>query len=58
MELVCCVCGKLKVNGHWMHAKIPENTLLSHGYCLSCMNEVLDEIKKLHNDKNIDKAVA
>ena len=58
MELICCVCGKMKIDGHWVHSEIPEETLLSHGYCLTCMNEALIEIRRLRKKDDFGKAVA
>ncbi|MHC4870922.1 MAG: hypothetical protein ACYTFY_03670 [Planctomycetota bacterium] len=59
MELICCVCGKVKRNNSWVHTEVSEDELLSHGYCLICMEVALKEIKSSSIDSEaVHKDVA
>lgn len=43
---VCCVCGKIWVNGQWVEGPQKE-FMVSHGYCTECKNHAMVEIRKI-----------
>jgi hypothetical protein len=59
MELICCVCGKLKRQDAWVRAQPREGEPLSHGYCLECAEAFLRELRSTpRSPDSPDRAVA
>jgi len=48
MVIQCCVCKKVRVDGHWTR-KVPEplNEPVSHGYCPRCAEAAFAEIREI-----------
>jgi hypothetical protein len=48
MMRMCCVCHKVEREGAWESvACLPENELVTHGYCPECFVEAMAEINEL-----------
>lgn len=46
MELICCVCGRVKRDNEWVAEPARRDTLLSHGYCPACKEAFLVELRR------------
>lgn len=44
MLTICCICNKTKHNSDWVDEPLPEDTILSHGYCPQCYLKQMKEI--------------
>ena len=47
MELICCVCTKVKRNGRWVRETPAAGLPQSHGYCHDCFEAALRELHAL-----------
>lgn len=51
MVIQCCVCKKVRVNGHWREVPTQRiKDLVSHGYCPRCAEEAFAEIRQMRAD--------
>ena len=45
MKIVCCICAAL------IGEKPGDQALVSHGYCKSCFENAMDELRKEYKDE-------
>ena len=45
MTIQCCMCKKVKVDGHWVSRHSVSHGRVTHTYCPVCLALTLDEIK-------------
>lgn len=47
MQVQCCVCKRVRREGHWVRLKRAETLRdnVSHGYCPRCASKVLEDIR-------------
>lgn len=50
MEVQCCVCKKVRVDGQWMSPDLtpPVPNETSHGYCPVCADDAFREVREYH----------
>ena len=50
MEVQCCVCKKIRVEGRWtvIDTHAPRAAETSHGYCPSCADDAFREVREYH----------
>ncbi len=48
----CCDCGKIRVDGCWVHAVSPASGQFrtSHGYCPDCLDRAIAEVQSWGNE--------
>ena len=46
MNRMCCVCGKVKIDGHWQLIAGREIERVSHAYCPVCYETLMDEVER------------
>jgi len=46
MVKVCCVCRKIKQEGQWLGDKVSIGQKVSHVYCPSCFNDLMDAVDR------------
>ena len=51
LEVVCCVCGKVKRSGEWVQANPLPGCRVSHGYCRQCADRLLAEVKRYRRQR-------
>jgi hypothetical protein len=56
MEIVCCVCRKVKIGNNWVKKKDVDFESASHGYCPACYGRTLAIIREMNNPQ-LDKRV-
>lgn len=52
MIVQCCVCEKVREDGHWFvlaNPVDPHTTAVSHGYCPICADEAFGELYRRSN---------
>jgi hypothetical protein len=47
IEIICCVCGKVKRDGDWVDGQPAAGARLSHGYCHQCTERAMEELRAL-----------
>lgn len=45
MEKICCRCRRNERDGQWVRIKVDDEKVFSYGFCPSCYQETLAEIK-------------
>ncbi len=50
MQIVCCVCRKVKVGDKWLKKEVDFETA-SHGYCPACYGRTLAIIREMNNPR-------
>ena len=59
MELICCVCKRVKHDDQWVTESLPEKPgKLSHGYCPECKEAFLAELRRLRAEHTAERSVA
>lgn len=50
MEIQCCSCKKVRVEGEWVahDSDSLKDTEISHGYCPSCADDAFREVQEYH----------
>lgn len=50
MEVQCCVCKKIRVDGLWIETDTtqPRPRETSHGYCPICADDAFREVREYH----------
>lgn len=46
MTIVCCVCGKVRIDWEWVEVNTLPEGLLSHTYCEKCFRHTMLEIEE------------
>ena len=58
MIKICCVCNRIKHRGTWIAAEVfDEKEQLSHGYCPTCYDSVLEDISLFLHKEEKDLAM-
>ena len=50
MQIVCCVCRKVKVGNKWIKKEVDFDSA-SHGYCPACYGRTLAIIREMNNPR-------
>jgi len=47
MDVQCCVCKKIRVEGRWVESDAAPREV-SHGYCPVCADDAFREVREYH----------
>ncbi|MBN2307414.1 MAG: hypothetical protein JXR94_00495 [Candidatus Hydrogenedentes bacterium] len=52
MIVQCCVCKKVRKDGHWVELRTPlrKGAFVSHGYCPVCAAKAFEEVRRVVAD--------
>lgn len=50
MDVQCCVCKKIRIDGRWITPLTTESRSaeMSHGYCPTCADDAFREVREYH----------
>lgn len=47
MEVMCCVCKRMKIDGEYVETAPKNKHMISHSYCPSCAKMAMENLEKL-----------